>query len=210
MSEQPSMLTSNLDPRGSRPAVFFDRDGTLIEHVHYLTDPAQVRLLPETAESLRRLKAAGFARVIVTNQSAVGRGMITLARLQEIHDELHRQLTDQGTEVDAIYCCTDNPSTLDPSQLGLSLRKPGPGMLQAAAADLGLDLAESWMIGDLISDIEAGQNAGCRGNILLGARAEPTDSSPRDRDYLVAENLRVATDLILGARVSTDPGRSSE
>ena len=95
------------DPRparaGKRPAVFLDRDGTLIEQVHYLSDPARVRLLPGTAEALRRFHEAGFACVVVTNQSAIGRGMLTEAQLHLIHDEMNRQLAAEGTAVDAIY-----------------------------------------------------------------------------------------------------------
>ena len=95
--------------RKPRPAVFLDRDGTLIEHVHYLSDPAHVRLLPGAAEALGRLRRAGFVCVLVTNQSAIGRGMFTEARLHEIHVEMNRQLAEQGTALDAIYYCPDAP-----------------------------------------------------------------------------------------------------
>src|SRR6476620_699626 len=90
-----------------RPGVFLDRDGTLIEHVHYLSDPGLVRILPGAAEAIKRLRRAGFACVLVTNQSAVGRGMIAEARLHEIHAEMDRQLAEHGAALDAIYYCTD-------------------------------------------------------------------------------------------------------
>ena len=84
-----------------KPAVFLDRDGTLIEHVHYLSDPASVRLLPGAAEALKKLRRAGFAVVLVTNQSAIGRGMLTEDRLDQIHTEMRRQLAACGATIDA-------------------------------------------------------------------------------------------------------------
>ena len=92
-----------------RPAIFLDRDGTVIEHVHYLSDPAMVRLLPGAAEALTRFRRAGFTRVLVTNQSAIGRGMLTAERLDEIHTEMNRQLAARGATIDAVYYCPDVP-----------------------------------------------------------------------------------------------------
>ena len=92
-------------PRVRQPAVFLDRDGTLIEHVPYLSDPESVRLLPGAAEALKRLRRAGFAVVLVTNQSAIGRGMITEDRLDQIHNEMRRQLAACGATIDGIYYC---------------------------------------------------------------------------------------------------------
>ena len=160
------------DRGGRRPAVFLDRDGTVIEHVHYLSDPARVRLLPGAAEALRRLRRAGFARVLVTNQSAIGRGMLTEDRLEEIHAELERQLAASGATLDGIYYCPDAPSGDDRTVVEHSDRKPGPGMLLRAADELGLDLDASWMVGDMISDVLAGHNAGCR-SILVEAEVRP-------------------------------------
>lgn len=184
--------------RGKRPAVFLDRDGTLIEQVHYLSDPGRVRLLPGTAEALRRLHDAGFARVVVTNQSAIGRGMLTEAGLRLIHDEMNRQLDAAGTAVDAIYYCPEAPSGDDRTVVEDGDRKPGPGMLIRAAEELGLDLDASWMVGDMISDILAGINARCRGTILVRtgkglSRAE----EDLNVEYDVADDLLAAASLIL-------------
>ncbi len=153
---------------GGRPAAFLDRDGTIIEHVHYLTDPRDVRLLPGAAGAIRRLREAGYACVVVTNQSAIGRGMLTEAgAVQLIHDEMNRQLAAEGVAVDAIEFCPDLPSGSDRTAVESLDRKPGPGMLFRAAEELGLDLDASWMVGDLVSDVLAGINAGCRGSILV-------------------------------------------
>jgi D-glycero-D-manno-heptose 1,7-bisphosphate phosphatase len=181
-----------------RPAVFLDRDGTIIEHVHYLRDPADVRLLPGAAEAVRRLRDAGFARVVVTNQSAIGRGMLTEERLAEIHAEMNHQLAAEGEAIDAIYHCSVAPSSDDPAALEHPDRKPGPGMLLRAAAELGLDLGASWMVGDMISDVLAGVNAGCRGSILVRSGKPLVDlEAAAGVDYDVAADLLAAAERIL-------------
>jgi D-glycero-D-manno-heptose 1,7-bisphosphate phosphatase len=147
--------------------VFLDRDGTLIEERHYLADPALVSLLPGSAEGLKRLRAAGFACVVVSNQSAVGRGVLTVEGLKAIEREICRRLTEVGTMVDGWYYCPEVPRTADRTTIDHPDRKPGPGMLLRAARDLNLDLGASWMIGDMVSDLLAGRHAGCRGSILV-------------------------------------------
>jgi D,D-heptose 1,7-bisphosphate phosphatase len=190
-----------------RPAVFLDRDGTIIEQVHYLSDPAQVRLLPATAEALRRLHSAGFACVVVTNQSAIGRGMITEEQLDRIHDEMNRQLAAEGTAVDAIYFCPEAPAGDDRSVVEHGDRKPGPGMLIRAAGELDLDLGASWMVGDMISDILAGINARCRGSILVRTgKGLSAAELTMDVVHQVAADLLAATDLILTGPKPTDDG----
>jgi len=153
--------------RAPRPAVFFDRDGTLIEPVHYLNRPEQLRLMPDAATSLARLQAAGFQRVVVTNQSAIGRGLLSEEGLSAVHDAMTDQLAREGAWVDAIYHCPVAPAIADRRSIEHPDRKPGPGMLLRAANDLNLDLSQSWMVGDMVSDVLAGTNAGCRGSILM-------------------------------------------
>lgn len=181
-----------------RPAVFLDRDDTLIADVPYLSDPAGVRILPGAAKALTALRRAGFTLVLATNQSAVGRGMISEARLQQIHDELERRLAVDGTGLDAIYHCPHAPRSTDRTAIEHPDRKPAPGMLLRAAEDLHLNLAASWMIGDLISDVLAGLNAGCR-SILVGSKATLDELPPpieAGRVYTAAD-LAAAADLIL-------------
>jgi D-glycero-D-manno-heptose 1,7-bisphosphate phosphatase len=181
-----------------RPAVFLDRDGTLIEHVPYLSDPALVRLLPGAAEALKRLHHAGFACVLVTNQSAIGRGMLTEDRLHQIHTELHLQLAAAGAMVDGIYHCPDTPGCDDLTMVECHDRKPGPGMLLRAAAELKLDLSASWMVGDLISDVLAGLNAGCRSILVQSGKTSPAEAGALAGQSLIAKDLPAAVDLILG------------
>jgi len=182
----------------ARPAVFLDRDDTLIANVPYLSDPAGLRLLPGAPAALGRLRRAGFALVLVTNQSAVGRGLITEERLVEIHDALHRLLAEEGAALDAVYYCPDAPRGDDRTVVENPDRKPGPGMIHRATRELGLDLDASWMVGDLISDVLAGLNAGCR-SILVGSNATLSElPAQADRARVrVASDLADAAELIL-------------
>jgi D,D-heptose 1,7-bisphosphate phosphatase len=188
---------SKIQGAAPRPAVFLDRDGTLIEHVHYLCDPALVRLLPGAATALNRLEHAGFARVLVTNQSAIGRRMLTDDRLAEIHTELKQQLAIHGASIDAIYYCPDVPGCDDREQVENVDRKPGPGMLLRAAAELSLDLSASWMIGDLASDVLAGINAGCRSILVQSGPTSPAEVEVVTGRALIAPDLAAAVSLIL-------------
>jgi len=183
-----------------RPAVFLDRDGTLIEHVHYLSDPAMVSLLPGAALALKRLRRAGFTTVLVTNQSAIGRGMLAVNRLDEIHTELNRQLALQGATIDGIYYCPDAPKTDDRTVVESPDRKPGPGMLLRAAAELNLDLGASWMVGDVISDVLAGLNAGCKSILVQTGPTSQAEAETVAGLAPIAPDLAVSVDLILDNR----------
>ena len=192
-------------PTGTpRPAVFLDRDDTVIADVPYLSDPDRIRLLPGAADALASLRDAGYVLVLATNQSGVGRGLLTEARLAEIHEELERRLAAEGAKLDAIYYCTHAPGPdEDPDAPGHPDRKPSPGMLLRAAEDLNLDLAASWMIGDKVSDALAGLRAGCR-SILVGPRATldglPESSRARPNLLFTAADLSRAAALILNDR----------
>jgi D-glycero-D-manno-heptose 1,7-bisphosphate phosphatase len=174
--------------------VFLDRDGTIIEAVHYLRDPERVRLLPGAAGAIADLRAAGYACVVVSNQSAVGRGMLTVERLMEVQGEVDRQLAEAGTLLDGFYYCPAVPASDDRTAVDHPERKPAPGMLTRAAAELGLDLARSWMVGDMISDVLAGRAAGCLGSIFLTCGQGNAD------DVAELESVHIAADLAEAAR----------
>lgn len=190
----------------SRPAAFLDRDGTLIEDVPYLADPALVRFVPGAVEALKLLRQAGFACVVATNQSGVGRGLITLEQLALIHREIERQLTEAGTALDGIYWCAHVPQLDDKTVVEHVDRKPGPGMLLRAARDLNLDLTESWIVGDQLSDMLAGRNAGCKGGVLVrsGRDVRPT-LEVLGNDTLVADDLAAAAKAIVALRQTRPP-----
>lgn len=183
---------------GTRPCVFLDRDGTLLEFVHYLSDPAQVRLAADAPAAIRRLRERGFACVVVTNQAQVGRGALTAGRLDEIHEEMLRQLAAAGVMVDGVYTCPAPGGGGDRTRVEHPDRKPGPGMLRRAARDLGLALDRSWMVGDMVSDVLAGENAGCRGSVLLPGPAPATEDEARAAGrFPTARTLAEAVDRVL-------------
>lgn len=192
-----------------RPAVFLDRDGTLIEQVHYLRDPRHVRVLQGVCEALRLLHDAGYVCVVVSNQSAIGRGLMTEQDLDLVNAEMCRQLEVGGAQVDAHYHCPLAPRSADRTSVDHPDRKPGPGMLQRAARDLGLDLPRSWMVGDMKSDLLAGTNAGVRGSMLVLTGNGRSTADGVDRSYPIVEDLLAAARLIVGAAaMSPDCGQS--
>jgi len=146
-----------------RPAAFIDRDGTLIVERHYLADPAGVVLVPGATEALRRLQAAGYALVLVTNQSGIARGFYSLADFQAVQQRLAAVLEAQGVTLDAVYYCPHHPDFGPPCDC----RKPGLGMFQRAAAELNLDLAASLYIGDRLKDVEPAEALGGRALLVL-------------------------------------------
>lgn len=140
----------------SRRAVFLDRDGTLIDDPGYLRDPRDVRLLPGAADALRALERAGIARVIVTNQSGIGRGMVSPADYERVQREVERQLAEAGATVDLTLHCPHLPDA------GCLCRKPGTALHREAAARLDLDLRASWCIGDRPGDLLPAAELGAR------------------------------------------------
>ncbi|MFJ8004015.1 D-glycero-alpha-D-manno-heptose-1,7-bisphosphate 7-phosphatase [Streptomyces fagopyri] len=166
-------MTSVRTVRAARkPAVFLDRDGTLTEPRHYPSRPSDLVLQPGIGPWLRGLREEhGAALVVVTNQSGLARGLFTASELEAMHDHLRAQLILLGVELDAIYICPHHVDGVVPG-LGrcCSCRKPEPGLLLRAAAELRLDLERSWMVGDFATDVEAGNRAGCR-TAWVGPRA---------------------------------------
>ena len=147
----------------TKPAVFLDRDGTLIEERGYLDRIELLSVFPWTADALRLLKRAGFALVVVTNQSAIGRGMIDEAFLDQVHRELSTRLARGGASIDRYYHCphlADAP--VERYRQACRCRKPGPGMIEQACRDLSLDPGRSFMIGDRWLDVACGVSAGTR------------------------------------------------
>ena len=188
-------------------AVFLDRDGTLIEHYDYLTDPSQVQLLPTTAAALRRLRERGYLLVMVTNQSGVARGMLTEETLIEIHDRLRELLSEQGVYLDQIYYCPYHPEgAIEKYRRDSEMRKPAPGMFKLAAEEMDIDLAQSWTVGDDDRDILAGQAAGCRTVLMESHGASPLVRRGESHADFRAMNLLEAANIIVrhGDRPRTD------
>jgi histidinol-phosphate phosphatase family protein len=144
-----------------RAAVFLDRDGTLIDDVGYISDPEDVRLVSGAAEALRALRDDGFALVVVSNQSGIGRGVTTQEQADAVHRRFLEELERAGAGIDATYYCPHTPED------GCTCRKPLPGLILDAARELELDLERSTMVGNSEVDVAAGEAAGTR-TILLG------------------------------------------
>jgi D-glycero-D-manno-heptose 1,7-bisphosphate phosphatase len=184
-------------PETLSPAVFVDRDGTLIEDRDYCSDPRDVKPLPGAAEALRHLKSRGFKIITITNQSGIGRGMFTLQQYRVVEAEVLRQLSP-GL-IDEVYFCADVPGQQS------SHRKPAPGMILQAAREHAIDLSRSFMIGDKESDVDCAHNAGVRAiRVKTGSQNDTVDSKA---DW-VADNLAAAADIIVGT-VSIGAPRSA-
>ena len=170
------------------PAVFVDRDGTLIHDADYCSDPKKVCVLDGVPEALLRLKEHGYKIIVITNQSGIGRGFFTLEQYRAVEAEVSRQLG--ANLIDATYFCPDVPGR--PSQC----RKPAPGMILDALRDHNLNLARSFFVGDKEIDVECGRNAGVRTiRVQTGFDRDTTASSA---DW-VARDLNDAADIILQA-----------
>ncbi|UCE01750.1 MAG: HAD-IIIA family hydrolase [Candidatus Latescibacterota bacterium] len=139
-----------------RPALFLDRDGTLVDNVPYNGDPEQVRLVPGVGRALRWVRDAGFPMIVVSNQSGVAQGLLSEADLQRVNARMRELLQRTGSDVDAIYVCPHHPE----HGPACKCRKPQPGLLWRAAEELGIDLSASLMVGDAPRDLEAGARAG--------------------------------------------------
>src|SRR2546423_10144261 len=139
---------------GTHPAVFLDRDGTLIDDVGYPRDPAGVRLVDGAAEALVALRQAGFRLVVVSNQSGIGRGLVTEDEARSVHERFVSELEHRGVRLDGVRYCPHAP------EAGCDCRKPAPGLLLTAAVDLGLDLDASFMVGAKGPDVEPAPRAG--------------------------------------------------
>jgi D-glycero-D-manno-heptose 1,7-bisphosphate phosphatase len=171
-------------------AIFLDRDGTLIVDTGYCSNPADVKLIGGVQELLHQLKEAGFKLVIVTNQSGIGRGYFGEREFWAVQKEFERQVGDNL--IDATYFCPDTPENAS------ERRKPNPGMLLEAANDLGIDLTESYMIGDKVTDTEAGVRAGVKASILVSPGA-PKKLSASGAAFVVRD-LRAAAQIILAGQ----------
>jgi D-glycero-D-manno-heptose 1,7-bisphosphate phosphatase len=176
-------------------AVFLDRDGTLIVEKDYLHRPEEVQLYPGVGAALHRLQEAGFLLVMVTNQSGVGRGYFTMADVENVHQRLDELLAPDGVKFERIYIAPEAP---DKPSRG---RKPSPQFLFDARDELGLDLSQSYMIGDKLIDLETGWNAGVKRSLLVrtgyGTGVEQNGVDSILNKAVVVDNMPAAADWIL-------------
>ncbi len=148
-----------------RPALFLDRDGVVVEEVHFLHRPQDVRLLPGAAGIILEARSRGCSVVLTTNQSGIARGLFGWPAFEETQDEIEARLAAEGAGFDLVLACPFHPDGKPPYGREHDCRKPQPGMLLRAAERLGVDLSTSWVVGDRARDLEAGLRAGCAGGL---------------------------------------------
>ena len=182
-----------------KKAVFFDRDGTLIKSVHYLSDPDQVELIDGVSQVLTELKQAGYLRIIVTNQAAIGKGLLTVNGLKEIQQRLDDLLDAEGSSIDGWYYSPAVRVSADDETIDFVNRKPGPGMLLQAATNFGISLKDSWMVGDRLSDALAGSNAGCQGSIIIAHETSNAKLLSHPAINFVVPSIDRVNEIILGS-----------
>ena len=175
-------------PAPKNRAVFLDRDGVIVREVDYLRRVGQLDVLPGAADAVKSLRAAGFKVIVVTNQSGVARGYLSLATLTRIHRELKARLARAGAKWDGLYFSPHHPDDKHP------WRKPGVGMLDAAKKRFRLDLGASFFVGDTTTDVQTARNAGC---VPILVR---TGKGGRDRKYPDAKPDKTCRDLAAAAR----------
>jgi D-glycero-D-manno-heptose 1,7-bisphosphate phosphatase len=185
-----------------RPAVFLDRDGTINEQMGYVNHLSRFQLLPGVARAIRSLNEAGLPVVVVTNQSGLARGYFPESLLEAVHAELHRLLAREGAHLDGLYICPHHPEAREERfRLDCDCRKPRTGLLERAAAELGLDLGRSYMVGDRWSDLRCGAAVGATTVLVLtgygrGDAAYVGPGQTVQPDH-VAEDLEAAARWIL-------------
>lgn len=162
-------------------AAFLDRDGTVIRDPGYVDDPADVEILPGSAEAISLLNARGIPVVMVTNQSGIGRGYYSEEDFRAVQDEVERQLALRGCALEAVFHCPHDPD------IGCACRKPGLGMHREASEQLGIDLSEALYVGDKVSDVLPAVKTGGAGYLLRTGQEVTVD---------VPDEIRIARDLL--------------
>lgn len=194
--------------------VFLDRDGTINDEVRYLGHESQLRLIDGAPDAIKLLKNSGFKVIVITNQSGVARGYFSEKRVEHIHRALEEKLRSYNANYDAVYYCPHHPTEgIGPYKIACDCRKPNPGMLKRAEQELDLTLCRSYVIGDKISDLEAGYAVGCQGVLVqtgygLDVEAD-LGSYSRRPDHIAANVLEAARWIVSQEIGGIDHGTST-
>ena len=195
-----SPLTPHFSPlteKTKRRAVFLDRDGTINVEKDYLYKIEAFEFIPGAQEAIKRLKEAGFVVIVVSNQSGVSRGYFDEDAVNRLHQHIQSELTAYGTSIDAFYFCPHHPDKgLGDYKVDCNCRKGKPGMLLQAAREHDIDLQNSFMVGDKLADIEAGERAGCKSILVLTGYGEATALTPEAASVVKCQDLGCASTLI--------------
>jgi D-glycero-D-manno-heptose 1,7-bisphosphate phosphatase len=175
-------------------AVFIDKDGTLIEDIPYNVDPALIRYSEHAIKALKAFQENGYLIIMVSNQSGIAKGYFSELDLSVVINKIRTDLAEQGIEITAVYYCPHYPDTafVDYAK-NCDCRKPAPGMLLQAAKEFNIDLGKSWMIGDILDDMEAGKRAGCKTILLdVGNETEWKFDKFRKPDFFAGDMDKAA------------------
>lgn len=182
-------------------AVFLDKDGTLVEDVPYNVDPERIRFLPGVAEGLRMLAEEGFRLAVVSNQPGIALGYFSESALEAAERRLNEMFEDAGARLEGFYYCPHDPKGTVPAYAAeCNCRKPLPGLIQRAAGEMKVALRDSWMIGDILNDVEAGNAAGVKTVFINNGHETEWQFTPRRLPDLVAEDFEEAAAMITGKR----------
>ncbi|WP_343688284.1 HAD family hydrolase [Chitinophaga sp.] len=180
-----------------RKAIFIDKDGTLIQDVPYNVDPEKMVLEQYAGMAMQLFHKQGYMLVVITNQSGIARGYFKEEQLAGVQQKINELLLEYNVLLDGFFYCPHHPEgTISPYAINCNCRKPGPGMLQAAAEQLGVDLKQSWMIGDILHDVEAGNQAGCRSLLINNGHETEWMINPRRTPTYIASDLLDAAQFI--------------
>lgn len=178
-------------------AVFLDRDGTINKEVNLLQKISQLKLIPGSAEAIRKLKNAKFLIFIISNQAVVARGLITEEKINEINNALIKMLEKKGAQVDGIYSCPHHPNAdLLEYRKDCVDRKPNTGMIKKVLKKYPISLEKSFFVGDMTVDIQTGKNAGMK-TILVKTGFAGSDKKYNVKPDFIAKDLKKATEIIL-------------
>ncbi|HEX8038343.1 MAG TPA: HAD family hydrolase [Chryseosolibacter sp.] len=181
-------------------AIFIDKDGTLTHDIPYNVDPANVRFTDGAVDGLKKLKSRGYLLIVVTNQSGIAHGYFTEEALDTLNTHIKERLNRAGIQLDAIFFCPHHPQgKVARYAMACDCRKPGPGMIRLAADRFGIDLEHSWMIGDILNDVEAGNKAGCKTILINNGNETEWLLAENRRPTAIAGNLSEAAEIIMNA-----------
>jgi D-glycero-D-manno-heptose 1,7-bisphosphate phosphatase len=179
-------------------AVFLDKDGTLIEDVPYNVDPEKIRLNRSCIEGLQKLQEDNFKLIVISNQSGIARGYFSVKELEIARSKLMLLLNEAGVRIDGFYYCPHHPAGIvHPFAISCECRKPMPGMILQAAREHNVNLIESWMIGDILHDVEAGTRAGCKTILIDNGNETEWNFNDLRRPNFYAETINEAAEFIL-------------
>jgi len=189
----------------SQRAVFLDKDGTLIEDVPYNVNPDCIVFVPDVREVLQRLYGAGYLLVIITNQSGVARGYFDESDLIAVEERMRDFFDDIGVSLSGFYYCPHHPDgVVSEYAIVCNCRKPSPGLLLTAAQELEIDLTQSWFIGDILNDMEAGRAANCRTILIDNGNETEWELSHSRLPHHIVSGLSEAADVILALNQCED------